>query len=224
MRSPVYALLLLVAPTLAWAEEPLPGSLPAPLQATVAAAQAQGLPADALESKAREGLAKGVEPSRILATLERMSADFAAADLLLGELAQGPDRASLLLGAGAARAAGLSDASVRLLAGAPAGVRGRGLQSAADLLHLGLSEGETVALVRRALAAEDPLYALAGLATNASLLMASGLTPSATAEQLSSMENANRDHPLANVPPQSRSDLPDPAQDSPGRGPGRRPK
>jgi hypothetical protein len=185
----------------------------------VATAEEEGLPVAALESKAREGLAKGVEPARIQAVLEQMMTDLAAVDALLGEAARGPDREALLLGAAAARTAGLSDPSLRLLVQAPVGVRGRGLQSAADLLRLGFSEGDAVALVRRACSADEPLRALAGLATNASLLVASGLAPSTAAEQLSSQENAGRDHPLANVPPQSRSDLPDPAQDSPGKGP-----
>ncbi|MFH1465321.1 MAG: hypothetical protein ABIO70_13120 [Pseudomonadota bacterium] len=220
MRTLVLALLLSLAPSWAWAE----ASLPEPLAAAVAEAGAQGLPVGALEAKAREGLAKGVEPARIQAVLAQMAADLAAVDTLLREHAHAPDREALLLGAGAARAAGLSDASLLLLARAPEAARGRGLQSVADLLRLGFSEAEAVALVRHALATDVPLEALAVLATNASLLVSSGLTPSVAAQQLSSPESAGKTHPLANVPPQSRSDLPEPAQDSHGKGPGKGPK
>jgi hypothetical protein len=220
MRTLVLALLFTLTPSLAWAGDPLP----APLQTIVTAAEAQGLPAGALESKAREGLAKGVDPARIQAVLARMTTDLASIDALFGEVARGTDREGLLLGASAARTAGLSDVTLLLLAQAPAGVRCRGLQSAADLVHLGFSEGEAVALVRHAFAAEDPLEALAGLATSASLLVSAGIDPSAAAEQLSSQESSGRDHPLANVPPQSRSDLPEPAQSSHGKGPGKGPK
>jgi hypothetical protein len=58
----------------------------------VDAAAAQGLPAEPLASKVREGLAKGHDPARIEPVIRQMAADLGTADTLLRE--QGPSGAA----------------------------------------------------------------------------------------------------------------------------------
>ncbi len=193
------------------------------LEQRVAAAEAAGLPASVLESKALEGLAKGVPAPRIAAVLDTMSADLAQVAGILGPLAEGGDRAELLSAALSAHLTGLSDASLRLLADQDPALRGRAVHAVADLLRLGFGERDAVELVQAAASSDDPLTSLGGLATAASLLVSNGMDPGAAAARLAS-ESKSSKHPLANVPPQSRSDLPEPAQDAPGWGPGGKPK
>ncbi len=208
----ICASLLLGAPALSAAE------LPPPLQEVVAQAQADGLPAASLEAKAREGLAKGVAPARVAVVLERMLGDLSLVDVTLGELDAGPDRDAVICAAAAAHAAGLSDAGLIRLAGQAVDVRARALQASADLLQLGFSERDALDLVLVEAGSDDPLEGLSGLATAASVLVANGLSPGVAASRLASQDGSGK-HPLANVPPQSRSDLPEPAQDAPGHGP-----
>src|SRR5262245_24120201 len=49
------------------------------LQATIDQAGARGLPVDALVSKMQEGLAKGAAPTKILAVVQGLATDYAAA-------------------------------------------------------------------------------------------------------------------------------------------------
>ncbi len=193
-------------------------TLPSELAGIVAQAADQGLPDGALQAKAREGLAKGVPVARIAAVLRGMVDGLAGVDITLAQLDVGPDRAELLVAGLAAHNAGMSDAGLRALAQQPQGLRARATQAAADLLRIGFSEPDAVSLVSLAVRAEDPLDELSGLATAASVLVSSGLSPSVAASRLSSDAGTSK-HPLANVPPQSRSDLPEPAQDAPGHGP-----
>jgi hypothetical protein len=215
MRLAPLALVIavLLRPALAWAD----AALPDPLAARVEAARNAALPAAALEAKAREGLAKGVRIDRIAAVLDTMAVNLADAASILGAGAEGPDRDALLVAAVVARAAGLSDGSVRLLARERAGVRARALHAAADLCGLGFGEADATGLVRAAASSEDPLAALSDLATSASLLVAAGVPPSTAIGQLADDAAGGRQS-RPNVPPQSRSGLPDPAQDTPGKG------
>jgi hypothetical protein len=193
--------------------------LPEQLGAIVDAVEAQGLPAGALEAKANEGLAKGVPAARIAGVLEGMAADLALVADTLGPQAHGSDREAVLAASISAQSAGISAGGLRSLAVLPSGVRARAIQAAADLLRLGFSEREVLELVSRAAHADEPLANLSGLATAASLLVSGGLDPSSAAARLRS-DGSSKQHPLTNVPPQGRSDLPGPAQDAPGHGPG----
>ncbi len=209
---------LLVAALALGTAQAVDAQLPVEVQEMLQAATVAELPVEVLEAKAREGLAKGVAEARLLAVLQQLEADLVQAASLLEGQAHGSDREELLEAAVAGERAGLSDTAVLRLAGMDLQVRARALYAAADLVRQGFSEGDALRLVQAAANSDDPLAALGSLATAASTLVAAGLPLPSAVERLATEVSTGK-HPLANVPPQSRSDLPEPAQNAPGKGP-----
>lgn len=190
------------------------------LEAVYAEAVEQGLPDDPLRAKAAEGQAKGVPEARLVPVIETLASDLARASTLLGSNAEGAERASVLSAAALALRSGASEAAVEQLGALESGVRTRGLESLGDLLGQGFPETEVVRLIESAASGANPEHTVNGVATAATLLVAAGVPPGQALQQASEGPGqGNGSHPLGNVPPQSRDDLPEPAQDAPGKGP-----
>jgi len=197
-----------------FAAEPLPPEV----AVVIEHAREAGLPTAPLEAKALEGLSKGVPPQRIAGALSRREASMAATARSLGAGLSTSDPAGHLPGGGAALTAGASETALRQVSEDVPEHRVVATRTLADLMVQGFSEPQALDLVRGASHSADPSRALSGLATTAASLVNSGLTPTAATEQLHNQQK-NGKHPLGNVPPQSREDLPEPAQDAPGKGP-----
>ncbi|GEM_PF-5457746 len=190
------------------------------LEAIYAEATELGVPLEPLRAKAAEGQAKGVPEARLVPVVDQLASDLARASTLLGAQAEGGERASVLSAAALALRAGASEAAVTQLGALESGVRARGLESLGDLLGQGFPETEVVRLIETAARGANPERSVNGVATAASLLVAAGVPPGQALEQASSGNGqGNGSHPLGNVPPQSRDDLPEPAQNSNGQGP-----
>lgn len=158
------------------------GDRPPEVAAVIEAARAAGLPAEALEAKAKEGEAKGVPGPTIAAYLEGLRKDLAAADVALGGEAQGEDRGELLVAVVAARRVGVSAAAFGEAARLPNGLRAPAVRALADLVGAGVSEPAALALVRQASARGDARSALRDTVTAAFTRIAEGEPPSLAAE------------------------------------------
>ena len=145
----------------------------------VAAAAAEGLPTTALEAKAAEGRAKGVDDARIASVLQDMAERLARAKGLLGPL----DEATLIAG-GRALGAGASEAAVGQVATEAGGDSAKALDGLADLMSNGFAEEPASKLVRRAIRSNRPEEALATLAPAALALLAGGQDHILTASTL----------------------------------------
>lgn len=165
--------------------------LPEPVAAICAAAAQEDLPTAALETKALEGLAKGVPPERIATVLNGLVTDLRRASELLGPAAQGSDRADILLASVSARRAGVSDRAVRQLAELPEALRAQAVYSIADLVRQGFTEEESLQLVRDATGSGDPRAALTGLATSAAALLSQGVPQAAALDAVRASISTN---------------------------------
>lgn len=188
---------LILAAALWWsvpaaaAEPPLPPEI----AVAVEGAAQYGVPVEALEKKAREGLAKGVPPERIAEVLSGLGTELAAAQMLVP-----PGDPELVPAAAAATRAGASrDAILEVLSFTPAHLRAVSLWTLADLLGTGVRESSALRLVRSAVAANKPEYGLRGLASATAALLASGATEQAAVAEVADAVEHGRS-PLAALP------------------------
>ncbi len=190
----MYALLLQTLFPLVIINSTLVMEMPAEVTAVIQQAEADGVPTEALQDKAREGLAKGVPGPRVAAVLDGLRGDLLDAQTLLGSDVHG----EILAAAAASARAGASDAGLRQLGQLEEGTRA--LESLADLLRLGFSEDQATRLIEAAVRSEDAKNALTGLATAASLLLDAGSPPGSVIDQLSA-DVAQGGSPLMYLPP-----------------------
>jgi hypothetical protein len=173
------------------AEPPLPPEI----EVAVEAAAVHGVPVEALEKKAREGLAKGVPPDRIAEVLTGLGREFAAAQMLVP-----PGDPELVPAAAAASRAGASrEAILEVLTFTPAPLQAVSLWTLADLLNTGLRESSALRLVRSAVGANKPEYGLRGLASATAALLASGASEQAAVAEVADAVEHGRS-PLAALP------------------------
>lgn len=172
MKSVVTLLLALGAggPLLAQgaAADPLAGRLPADAAAQVRAiaaqATARSLPAAPLVEKAIEGAAKGIAPVRIVAAVQSLADQLAAAAGAIHDAGVAvPDSASVEAGA-FALTAGMNAAQVRQLARAAGSdaQRATALRVAGTLAALGVPGDQVVSVVTRSLDSASDLNGLTG--------------------------------------------------------------
>ena len=169
---------LLMAPIVAFAET---SGLDPEVAAVIEAARVAGLPVSSLESKAREGAAKGVPPARVAAHLGSLRADLDRAVTLLGPTAAGADREALLSGLAAALRAHASAAALKQLLALPPALRAQAARSLADLVTAGCTEADVLALIDRAARGPNPSTALHAAVTRAVTLIGQGQSPSLAA-------------------------------------------
>jgi len=156
----------------------LTGRLSAPARAAVAAvldsARRAGLPTEPMIDRALEGAAKGADDARIIAAVERLAADLAAARAAFGA---GVSDAEIAAGASALRAGARPDDLHQLRARRP----GRPVTVAAavltDLVALGVPADTATAAVLAMAAADDATYL--ALRQNVERDVALGATPAA---------------------------------------------
>ncbi|MFT5684494.1 MAG: hypothetical protein ACI8RZ_005435 [Myxococcota bacterium] len=128
-----------------------------------------GLPVDLLESKAREGLAKGVPPARIASVLEGMQSDLSAASTLLDLPEDASDRNEVLSATASALRAEVSTDTLHRLASLPEQIRGPAIQSMVDLMLIGFSQAQSAQLVEDAAARNKEVLSSLTIASGALL-------------------------------------------------------
>ena len=148
--------------------------LPTDLATLVETVASEGLPVEALESKAREGLAKGVPPTRILGVLDAMHTDLQHADTLLSLPEDAPDRDTTLSAAARALRSNIAEDHLHTLAALPEVVRGDAIHSMVDLTQTGFTQAQSARLVQDAAAARRPEEALSALTTASGALLVQG--------------------------------------------------
>ena len=123
----------------------------AELQRRIDSAAAAGLPADALVSKAREGLAKGVDAQRIASAVMRLADDLEAAQRFVTARRPGPVALGLVRALAEARMAGLDLATLpSLVAGdRPPQPAQRAVEVLTELSLRGYPVQRTLAVVER---------------------------------------------------------------------------
>lgn len=175
-----------------------PGEFPSGIAAIVQQAAADGLPVASLESKAREGLAKGVDESRIATAVSALAAQMRTASVLLATLGQGEDRDLLVSASARALQIGASGASVRAAAGGDALSRASAVRALGDLIALGFPEDRSLALAQAVARTGQPVRNLDLLAGAAATLLAQGVPQAQVLQQVSedvSTTSANGDPP-----------------------------
>lgn len=159
-----------------------PADLPPEAAALVDGADAEGLPTGPLVAKAREGVAKRVEPVRIAAAIEELAGRMRRADEILG--ADEADRSPLLEAGAAAIREGVSPAALRQLDQLGQGKRVEAVLAVADLVALGLPEDQSVRLVQRAAASGAPTVAVRELGAAAASMLSHGASAEVVVAQL----------------------------------------
>lgn len=175
-----------------------PGEFPPAVAAIVQQAAADGLPVAALESKAREGLAKGVDESRIATAVSALAAQMQAASVLLAVMGQGEDRELLVSASARALQIGASGAAVRAAASGDALSRASAVRALGDLVALGFPEDRSLALAQAVSRTGQPVRNLDLLAGAAATLLAQGVPQGQVLQQVSkdvSTTSANGDPP-----------------------------
>lgn len=180
MRTALIPLLLALWATTAQAAPPLPEVI----SAEVEAARQDGLPTDALEAKAQEGLAKGIPPARVAAVIGQMRQDMASTSSVLDSLALGASRAEIVAAATLARRAGATDHTLTEVARLSEPHRARALRSLADLLGQEVPEPEATRLVALAVDTRQPDVALREVTVATSRLRSRGFEASEAAHMV----------------------------------------
>lgn len=162
-----------------WAGTAFGAELPPDLAATVARAEAEGLPAEAVQSKALEGLAKGVSEARIALVLDALVVDLGRAREAL------PDgSAEMWVGGARALRSGAKLEAIRGVVGGDVEVDARALHALADLLALGVAEADAVRVVRAAGSTPTAAADISVVATTAAALIGRGSSPTLAANQV----------------------------------------
>ncbi|MFT5679923.1 MAG: hypothetical protein ACI8RZ_000828 [Myxococcota bacterium] len=152
------------------------------IEAILCSVEADGLPVDAIESKAHEGLAKGVAPARIASVLVEMQDDLVIANALLELPEDAPDRDEVLSATASALRAAISADTLRRLASLPKQVRGPAIQSMVDLMQIGFSQAQSAQLVEDAAARNGEVLSSLTIASGA--LLAQGTSHTDVLQQL----------------------------------------
>jgi hypothetical protein len=214
VKTPLVALLLVIAGTPVGAQQGIAARLAGRVSPEIAAlvqqvaadAAARGLPVEPLVQKAIEGGAKGVPADRVASAVRAVAAqlDAAAAALRAGGMTR-PDTASIAAG-GFALNAGLGGRDIADLAraGGPASSAAVTLRVAGTLAALGVPAVETVALVSAMLSAGRPPAEVLALPARLQAEVARGVTPAQAASGLARAAAAGRGGPPPHRGPPQR--------------------
>lgn len=161
-----------------------PAELPPKLAQAVADAGSSGVPTAPLESKAREGLAKGITEERIATAMVALAVQMQAAIVVLADFITGPDRDDLVVAGARALQAGVSGATVRAAASVDPAARASAVRSVADLVALGFPEDRSLSLALVAARSGQATHNLDMLAGAAATLVAQGVPSADVLEQV----------------------------------------
>ena len=118
------------------------------LEQLIERAEVAGLPSEMIISKVREGLAKGVDPTRIEAAAARLTDNLQAAQQFVVARRPGRPTTSLVRAVAEARAAGVAMVAIERVVKTPQPEQQRAVEVITDLSLPGMNGFELVAAVR----------------------------------------------------------------------------
>ena len=199
--------LVLLIPLLARAQTPQER-----IDAAMTRAREAGIPVSLLESKRREGEAKGVPANRIADAIQARLQHLERANQALSRAAKDVDASQLSVGADAI-GAGVSEATLTEIA-ASTGRERRSVAVAALTYLVSQGVATNTALARVKEAAAKGSEALANLPRGSSSRVSAAETPSAAPESRGNAGRATTSGASSAIPPPGQANRPDP----PGKG------